>query len=847
MKHANLLQIGIVLVGIVSLSQQAMACGYSTDPDRFRMSFFHPDIVADTNYRMCYLDAKYYATQNYYYQPLVEREHSNLTEWKAYTKDKATLGDIATIVYKTTMDSLATYVRGAIVSGENLPAELIGNSFVNFIVKEKDIDLLDYLLFAKSCEPYNEFDIWDGKQVDGQALALILEKGKNLYKKTASNFLQLRYGFQLTRLAHYNFLYEDGRKMYDEYVQPIIIKKNLDELTENSVIQDWAMALKGGIHKRLQEDGKALYYFSKVFAQNKDKRKLMLHNFSVRSEKDFQAALKLATTDEEKANLWLLKGLEVEGLSLQPLQNMLAAQPSSDKLDILLIREVNKIEQELVSPILTDPVTLQNSTKASIEAQFRNNTYASIGDYIKRFFKTIWRAISSLWTSDKGNIGTTEITGNEALREIGATIKVGDLVQSDYVDSLQALIKEGISTNKINTPNLWYVTGAYLAFLSKNYEQANTLLQEVKNPTGKVANQTLLIKNLVDLFQQQQLTDSLANNFYIAIKDLKINPNSYNNYAIANRVLTILGQQYLVQGNVPMAVLCWEKAAEETGANVLVDFVATQQDLNGFIGLLATPTTQLGELTNFLLKDSRYNKATLLDVKATKLMRKHQFEEALALYKQIPDNYWIVNEEEEDSHWYWEAYLEFKTSFETSAWYRGLDEESHQTYNKKTFAQKVVYLLKAAKKQPNKAAIYYYQIANGFYHTPFWGYNGKVWQGGLVGAFRYYGEYEPENYPFNLTKLADFIAQKEATFLQEYGLRNMSEHYYNKVIETTKDKELGAKAAYLAKLSQLEPTASFQEPNAKDPTYIKVLTNKYKDTEFFKQLIEECEGIATYL
>ena len=76
----------------------------------------------------------------------------------------------------------------------------------------------------------------------------------------------------------------------------------------------------------------------------------------------------------------------------------------------------------------------------------------------------------------------------------------------------------------------------------------------------------------------------------------------------------------------------------------------------------------------------------------------------------------------------------------------------------------------------------------------------------------------------------------------------MAMNFYKQALENAKDnnREMGAKAAYLAKYCQENPQASIHNGNDEDPTYAKILVEEYGDTQFFREIIEECPDLKAY-
>ncbi|HNL08749.1 MAG TPA: hypothetical protein PKH93_14320, partial [Chitinophagales bacterium] len=130
-----------------------------------------------------------------------------------------------------------------------------------------------------------------------------------------------------------------------------------------------------------------------------------------------------------------------------------------------------------------------------------------------------------------------------------------------------------------------------------------------------------------------------------------------------------------------------------------------------------------------------------------------------------------------------------------------------------------------------------------FASSPFWAYNSRIWNGGMIYAF-----YEhPGSFPTNITPQAEQLWEAEQKFWKNYGSGSMAIQFYEKVIATTKDNELAAKSAYLIKYSQLNPQTSVIVPDTTDLTYTRLLSQKYKQTQFYQDILRECPSLSAYM
>lgn len=800
-------------------NQELTACAYIPEPNRNSITFFNPDIVTDTTYRACYVDAGYYMPDEYASAEM--RYRYNLLEWQQYFNSSGPPGlqQVAEVIYDIGAEALQKDVLNPILQGGK-PGKLIqGNALLRLLYDRKDAETPAYLVYAKRCEPFVQqiWEYWDDSGRDTLQMQRLIEEGVRHYAAVKPAYLKLRYAFQVVRLAHYSGRYNDCILYYNRMVTPLL--QSEDSFIKKSVVLGWTMALKAGALLRTDKPAEAMYLFSAVFNHFADSRKIAIQNFNYGNEILWQQMLQFATTPAEKAALWALRSLQDNALDTAPLEQIYALAPESVLAEVMLIREINKTERFLLTPFLTDTVIVETDTgKPDAEVNQNDIKENGIWHKIKNFFSKIWHSIKKLFKR-----GDTQ-------KESHA---ISDLSNNSYIEKLKIISEKAAAGKKVRNADLWYTAAAYMAYLQQNYRQCYGYLNRVSGSDKKVQRQANLIYALARVDEAGALTAETEGLFAEALKNMPRPQYEYNNYGIFSRVLARLAQNYLENGNVPRAFLCLDKAMETSAANAILDFYASEADLNELQNLLNAPRKTAFD--TLLLNNSRCTPAFVADVLGTKLMRKLQYTGALQQFEKIPDDYWL----KDTLHYFTNAnYIYFTCNFNGM----GVSDSC----NKAGFARKVVELQQAAKQNPQTADVYYRQLADGFFATPYWGYNGALWHGSLVATLNYYYDYIPGSYPLNLPQFANDLYKTQQAFLEEYGTRKVALAYYEKVIETTKDPELAASSAYMAILAQQEPLTSLHEGNYKDRRFQKMLKEKYAGTGFYRSMVQTCPGIEDY-
>jgi hypothetical protein len=145
--------------------------------------------------------------------------------------------------------------------------------------------------------------------------------------------------------------------------------------------------------------------------------------------------------------------------------------------------------------------------------------------------------------------------------------------------------------------------------------------------------------------------------------------------------------------------------------------------------------------------------------------------------------------------------------------------KDRQQYTTMQFIEHMMELLAQAKAQPTPEV--YLEIANGFYNMSYYGNSRRIYEGA--------GADFANNPAINDTSRAEI--------------------YYQKALELTRDRELGAKAAFmaskceLAKFYQKHPTSKAAFRAGK---WFHLLRDKYADTRYYQEIIRECGYFRTF-
>lgn len=295
-------------------------------------SFFSPitfDDIINNNYNNSY----------YYYD-----KTPNLTAWQNFFGKQVEIGDINQIVYKVALDTLTQIQEQILEHQSNFTTKLDTNSLVQYWQQGKESESLEYLIFAKQCEPLVVSPSrWHGSkaEIEAKVANKMISIGQKKYKKTQSKFLKVRFAYQIIRLAHYSKQYKKAVKLYKKLLEPIF--------DSPSILKYWAMEHKAGALNKIGKSAEAMYWFSIVFMQSPTKKSSSFNSFHIESDEMWQETMSFCKTAPEKANLHFMRALQNNADVLAEMKDIYKLYPQSENLEALLTSLIDDLEGSFLS------------------------------------------------------------------------------------------------------------------------------------------------------------------------------------------------------------------------------------------------------------------------------------------------------------------------------------------------------------------------------------------------------------------------------------------------------------------------------------------------------------------
>jgi hypothetical protein len=365
MKHWKIFVI-VFVSGILSFLPSRLSKGCGPDLSFQGYSFVLPAIV---NQQSSY--APYFFKFDDFYNNFDTiqkiQQKGNLEEWQEIFCDLVKIEDLETVIYKTSFSEMKVLRTSIQNKKYPLSPRLRKNSFARHLKKNGCLETIDYLVFAKHCEPYViRSNNWETPERDTFAMQNLIEEGIDKFLNTKSNYIRHRYAYQLIRLAHYKKNYPQVLELYD-YLLP-----KTDQIV--SILNYWTLGHKAGALKSLGNRVEAAYLFSRIFDESPSKRESAFRSFSIQTDEEWEACLLMCQSDRERATLYALRANARNSIAAEAMEKIYELDPSNENLELLLVKEIRELERDLLG--------IEFNDKKKQNKQFHNLPRKKAGDYL---------------------------------------------------------------------------------------------------------------------------------------------------------------------------------------------------------------------------------------------------------------------------------------------------------------------------------------------------------------------------------------------------------------------------------------------------------------------------------
>ena len=651
-----------------------IACGGEGDPYDYYVSFFHNNIQRTQEYKPFYFTSYSFLYDD---DEQVSEATLNSREWAAYLGHAVKAEDVEKAMYDLKGNADTALYTGYLAGKGSLPDSLKSNTFLQSLASNKRA--LSYYLFAKGVEPIANVksEYWNPKPMDTDGLKKAGEEALSSANTEKDKFIKLRYLYQAQRLLHYGKYYKEAAEVYDKY---------LVNYKTDSHVKGWTLALKAGESRWLGDTVNSAYLFSKIFAAYPERRVQAYRNFNYMRVKT-ASVLALAANKNEKAVIHVIDGFNDSDFNIDPLKQVYEYEPSSDMVGVLLIREINKLEEQYVSTTLT-----QSPTASSY--------YRTLPDSSK----------------------------NKALA---------------HIKQLESFCQKLSAEKKYPEYNLGSLAQAYLAWMQKDTKAGLGYLAVLNSEklSSKFNDQKQIIQLLLTAQGIQQYNDVNEATLLPSLKwldgkvahEIKSNTSySLGSYGLSPFAITarnfyqnIMAPAYLRQRDTSKAALAMLQgdvtAKRVTEASYqTIGFWQNYLHSSAINKIVAwkksTPTTPY---LNFLTKKLvAYKSNDLYELLGTAYLREHKYPEAVAALNQV--------HEKELNKFPTNFYDEKATGADPFIsqmpdYPKLMLNKNGKGYNKRQFAQAMAGFQKQIKADPKNASAYYFTMATAIYNTSTYG------------------------------------------------------------------------------------------------------------------------------
>jgi hypothetical protein len=794
----SLIAFSLFLVAYFGEIAVNIACGPEMDPYDNLTTYFLPNIETGSYSAFQYIPYKFLYSED---ESQSEAE-INLNEWASYLGRGVKKEDIESLMYRA--DSATVIAFGHAAIRTNLADSLTRNTFAGKLLEEKHAAAKAYFLFTKRAEyltfiPHN---YWDPAPVDYSAiLSLADEANEKMGTFPNKSFLKLRYAYQAARLYLYAKEFEKSMTVYEQHIAPSRSK---------SALMGWAMSNYAGAKRWSGQLAEAAFLYAKVFSSNPERRILAYKNFNY-IDIPVEEIQSLATTKGDRISLASVLGFSTADMTMQYLQTCYDLDKRNEAIGMLLTREINKIEGQLITPYsLSWP------------------SYNLYGEPEEKS-KVLLHA---------------EEVREFALKLAGKQKGLG-LLSASYISWLQgknddakALLKQ-INVKKLPPPQAdQYQINKMLTLLT-DWQQDATMDQ-------KELVQTL--SWLSEKSKKEAIESGHSREYYYSY--FADEPYSL----IGKNILSnILIPEYLAKGDTAMASLVALKADIFSNSSVVQDTLEknfsygteafwkknlTPKSILEIQHYLQAPEQQQGLVKYILAGITKTNQDALTELLGTAYLRVHDYTNAVKSFEQLPNTYVYqsFNDYYADQEVYAKPFITMNNDYPK--------DRGNQPYYKLDFARQMLQLQKKStvESDPDKQANIYFMMANGIYQTSTFG---NAW---MMVSYDWSSK-DAHNKP-------------ERDWEYDYLQARQAKIWYEKARSLSKNKEFKARCTFmLAKCQQKEFVYTqegrwaYYEKFSQSPFYQYSIHNKYfqelqmgyAHTEFYQSAVRACSYLRDFI
>ncbi|MGE5499164.1 MAG: hypothetical protein ACM3Q2_13870, partial [Syntrophothermus sp.] len=315
--------------------RKAESCGPELEPDNF-YTIFDKSLYNIPALKPFFLSGYIFADQS---DGSEEALSDNLNDWVKFLHGVPSADHVERIIYSAGIDEIKQ-IRKYISERKNTAVtdELKENSFVKYLKNTGKTDVIDYIIFAKECEPeVSSNNQWDEKPKNTGLMVKLSVMGKSALRNARSSFIKERYAYQIIRLMHYSGKYKEAVNFYD---------KTFGKSKNRNLMKYWSLSHKAGALQSLGDTARSNLLFARVFENCRSRRHQCILSVKLNDETLINRTLKLCRNKDEKALVYTLIAYKNPYTAIEYIKPVFSLAPKSDYLILLLQRELTRLERE---------------------------------------------------------------------------------------------------------------------------------------------------------------------------------------------------------------------------------------------------------------------------------------------------------------------------------------------------------------------------------------------------------------------------------------------------------------------------------------------------------------------
>ncbi len=469
----------ILVLGIIS-SNNLNACGpYYPEGESVRFSLFNDFSFYGNLYQKYRYTQYYFNTNSLINSDLAFLYDENANLWYQYLKEK--------------IDKKSIYEGLYFSNSRNVKKKKSGNLFIRELNKPENSELRSYLKFAKECESYNgstyEYSWEKEEKTTNKKASNAIKKALLLSQNTNNQFLKERYAYLAIRMSYYNAQFWRVQSIFENSFEKIKVK---------NAVYYWALHFKTLASKNSPRNNVEV---ANVFCNSIEKRDACTQSFDKRIS--LEKMLYATTNNTEKANVYSYLTAIKSDFALNNLKKIYELNPNAEALTFLVEREINKIEDYILTPYYCDFINSVSSAnyysgywmeeelyKVQNERVQKDREYAEkLALWMKQthFQNSSWKLLENyaLFISGKCNLSTSissiQANNEQEKRFKEMLLSLDNVHSSENPDIKNTLVQETLQKEvNLNHNKFVFAIARELEF-KKNTTDAAYLFSKLNN------------------------------------------------------------------------------------------------------------------------------------------------------------------------------------------------------------------------------------------------------------------------------------------------------------------------------------------------------------------------------